>query len=72
MNQPVSRRSLLGKIAAAMAGVLAAPAAKAAKTIAQKVLVSTDAPKGYDPTQHKWVMAIDANRCIGCGFCAEA
>ena len=38
----------------------------------QKVLVSADAPKGYDPTQHKWLMAIDANRCIGCGLCAEA
>ena len=25
----------------------------------------------YAP-QHKWVMAVDANRCIGCGLCAEA
>ena len=38
----------------------------------QKVLVSTGAPKDYDPTKHKWAMAIDANRCIGCGLCAEA
>jgi tetrathionate reductase subunit B len=72
MSQPVSRRSLLGTIGAALAGVLAAPAAKAAKTVTQKVLVNTDAPKDYDPIKHKWVMAIDANRCIGCGFCAEA
>jgi len=72
MKNNVSRRSVLGKISAAVAGLLAAPAAKAAKTVTQKVLVTADAPKGYDPTQHKWVMAIDANRCIGCGFCAEA
>ena len=72
MKNPVSRRSVLGRIGAAVAGLLAAPAAKAAKTVVQKVLVTADAPKGYDPTQHKWVMAIDANRCIGCGFCAEA
>ncbi|MCX6930362.1 MAG: 4Fe-4S dicluster domain-containing protein [Verrucomicrobia bacterium] len=72
MNKPVTRRSLLGKVGAAVAGLLAAPAAKAAKAVIQEVLVSADTPKGYDPTQHKWVMAIDANRCIGCGFCAEA
>ena len=72
MNRPVSRRSIIGKIGAALAGVLAAPAAKAARAVTQKLLVSADAPKNYDPTKHKWVMAIDANRCIGCGLCAEA
>ena len=72
MKNKISRRSILGRLTAAVAGVLAAPMARAAKTVAQKLLVSTDAPRNYDPTQHKWVMAIDANRCIGCGFCAEA
>src|SRR5512135_535407 len=72
MTGTVSRRSLLGKIGAALAGVLAAPVAKDAKAVVEKVLVTADAPKGYDPSQHRWVMAIDANRCIGCGFCAEA
>ena len=72
MKNHLSRRSVIGRLSAAVAGVLAAPVAKAAKAVAQKVLVTTDAPKDYDPTQHKWVMAIDANRCIGCGFCAEA
>ena len=72
MKKPVSRRSVLGRISAAVAGVLAAPAAKAAKAVTQKVLVTASAPKDYDPTKHKWVMAIDANRCIGCGLCAEA
>jgi tetrathionate reductase subunit B len=68
----LTRRSLLGKLGATLAGVLAAPAAKAAKTVVQKAFVTTGAPKGYDPTKHKWVMAIDVNRCIGCGLCAEA
>ena len=72
MNNPVSRRSVLGRIGAAVAGLLAAPAAKAAKTAVQKVFVTSGAPKGYDPIKHKWRMAIDANRCIGCGLCAEA
>ena len=53
MNKPVSRRSLLGRIGAAVAGVLAAPAAMAAKAVVQKVLVTADAPKGYEPTQHR-------------------
>ncbi len=68
----LTRRSLLGKLGATFAGLLAAPAAKAAKTVVQKAFVSTGAPKGYDPTKHKWVMAIDVNRCLGCGLCAEA
>ncbi len=27
---------------------------------------------GYDPSQHKYAMAIDVDRCIGCGRCVEA
>jgi ferredoxin len=72
MSNQFSRRSVLGKIGATLAGLIAAPAARAAKTVVQKEFVTSGAPKGYDPTQHKWRMAIDANRCIGCGLCAEA
>lgn len=72
MSNPVSRRSVLGKLGAVLAGVLSAPAAKAAKAAVQKVLVSTGSPSDYDPTKHKWQMAIDINKCIGCGLCAEA
>jgi Fe-S-cluster-containing dehydrogenase component len=72
MNEPLSRRSLLAKLGVAVAAVAAAPAARAAKETVRKVLVETDAPKGYDPADHKWQMVIDANRCIGCGSCAEA
>jgi Fe-S-cluster-containing dehydrogenase component len=72
MSQQLSRRSLIGKLAALAAGLAALPAVKTAKAAVQKVLVATSAPKGYDPTKHKWVMAIDVNRCIGCGHCVEA
>lgn len=72
MNKPFSRRSLLGTLGAAFAGLATAPAARAAKAAVKKFFVTPGAPKGYYPDQHKWVMAIDANRCIGCGLCAEA
>lgn len=75
MKQSLSRRSLLGTLGAALAGLATVPAARAAKAAVQKVtkvFVTPGAPKGYDPTKHKWLMAIDANRCIGCGLCAEA
>jgi len=72
MKKKLSRRNLLTKLGLAAAAAAAAPAAKAAKATVQKVLVTADAPKGYDPKDHKWQMVIDANRCIGCGHCAEA
>ena len=31
-----------------------------------------ETPPGYDPTAHAWRMAIDVNKCIGCGLCAAA
>src|SRR4029450_7342329 len=42
------------------------------KAAVQKVLASGGFPKGYDPAAHRWIMAIDANRCIGCGLCVAA
>src|SRR5512136_1581919 len=72
MRNLVSRRSVLGRVSAAVAGLLAAPAAKAAKAAVQKVFVSAGASKDYEPRHHLWRMAIAANRCIGCGLCAEA
>ena len=72
MSQKLSRRNVLAKISAALAAACAAPAAQAAKATVQKVLVESGGAKGYDPTKHKWAMAIDASRCIGCGSCADA
>ena len=72
MRKPVSRRNVLAKVGAVFAGLLAAPVARTAKAAVQKALAFSGAARGYDPTKHKWRMAIDANRCIGCGLCAEA
>ena len=72
MKDSISRRSVLGRLGGMAAGLAAVAVTRPIKAAVQKVFVSTSAPKGYDPTQHKWVMAIDANRCIGCGLCAEA
>ena len=72
MKNSYSRRSVLGVLGAAVTGLLASPLARTAKAAVQKALASTGAAKGYDPTQHKWIMGIDVNNCIGCGLCAEA
>jgi len=72
MKTNYSRRSVLGKLATAVAATLGAPAVRTTKAAVQNIFVTTGAPKGYDPTKHKWQMVIDANRCIGCGLCADA
>jgi len=72
MKENASRRSALAKLGAIAAGILATPLTAPVRAATQKVLAGAGLPKGYDPSHHKWVMAIDANRCIGCGLCAEA
>lgn len=72
MKSQLTRRNILGRIGAALGGLMAMPLARTAKAAVRTVFVSSGAPKGYDPTKHKWVMAIDVNKCIGCGLCAEA
>jgi tetrathionate reductase subunit B len=72
MNPKISRRRLLGALGGALGWIAAQPLAQAAKTAVQKGLASAHAPKGYDPTQHKWLMCLDADRCIGCGLCVDA
>ncbi|MGD0536401.1 MAG: 4Fe-4S dicluster domain-containing protein [Verrucomicrobiota bacterium] len=72
MKSEISRRDILGGLGAVMAGLATLPLARTAKAAVQKLAVSANAPKGYDPTQHRWVMGIDINRCIGCGICVEA
>ena len=72
MNPKSSRRNVLVKLGGALAGVLAASAARTAKATVQKFFVSSQTPKDYDPTKHKWLMALDVDKCIGCGLCVEA
>jgi tetrathionate reductase subunit B len=72
MKKKLNRRHALSRLGAALAGLLSLPAARTAKAAIQRYFVSANAPKGYDPTQHKWLMALDIDKCIGCGLCVEA
>jgi len=72
MNHVISRRRMLGALGSALGWIASRPAAHAAKAAVQNVLASSHAPKGYDPTKHKWLMCIDVDRCIGCGLCVDA
>lgn len=68
----LSRRRLLGLLAGGAGWFASLPLARAAKTAVKNVFASPGAPKGYDPTKHRWLMCIDVDRCIGCGMCADA
>jgi len=72
MKSKLTRRNLLTRIGGAVAGAMTASAAKTAKAAVQKYFVSSHAPRGYDPSKHKWLMAIDIDKCIGCGLCVDA
>ena len=72
MKYELTRRQAIATLGGAVGWLLACPLARAAKTAVQKVFVSSLAPKGYDPTKHKWLMCFDVDRCIGCGSCVEA
>ena len=68
MKTQFNRRGALARLGAVLAGVLALPVARTAKAAVQNFFVSSGAPKGYDPTEHKWLICLDATKCIGCGL----
>ncbi|HVU34210.1 MAG TPA: 4Fe-4S dicluster domain-containing protein [Opitutaceae bacterium] len=68
----VSRRRWLGVLAGASGWFSALPATRAAKSAVRHLLASGGAPRDYDPTQHRWLMGLDVDRCIGCGTCVDA
>lgn len=72
MNNSVTRRGLLAGLGGALAGLMTTSFARSAKAAVKTVFVQTNAPKGYDPSKHKWLMCFDVDRCIGCGLCVEA
>ena len=72
MKTQFNRRGALARLGAVLAGVLALPVARTAKAAVQNLFTASGAPKGYDPTEHKWLICLDATKCIGCGLCAEA
>lgn len=72
MKIQLSRRSALARFGTAIAGLCSLPLAGKVKAAVRKLFVSSDAPAGYDPAEHKWLMAVNIDNCIGCGLCAEA
>jgi Fe-S-cluster-containing dehydrogenase component len=68
----INRRGVLKNLAGIVGGILALPAGRVCKATVRNALVSSPAPDAYDPTKHKWLMALDVDRCIGCGLCVEA
>ena len=71
-SEKATRRQVLGVIGRATAGLMAFFAIRPVKGAVQNALVSTPSPKGYDVHAHSWRMAIDIEKCIGCGLCVEA
>lgn len=84
---PVTRRRLLGLFGKSLAGLFAMqvfrPATVAAAVTGSGSPQPTPGTPGekaarcsgnsdYDPTKHRWAMAIDIEKCIGCGLCAKA
>jgi Fe-S-cluster-containing dehydrogenase component len=72
MNESMTRRGALKGLAGIVGGLLAMPAARTCKAAVQNGLASSPAPADYNPFDHKWLMALDVDRCIGCGMCVEA
>jgi Fe-S-cluster-containing dehydrogenase component len=64
------RRSFLQKILLTL-GALLVPGFLYAKDRTERVK-SWVLGKGYRPSEHRWGMAIDINKCIGCGRCVAA
>src|SRR5208282_3795957 len=72
MSENVTRRGMLKNLAGLVGGLMTLPAARTCKAVVQNGLASSPAAPGYDPFKHKWLMALDVDRCIGCGLCVEA
>lgn len=72
MRSTVTRRKALAAWSRALAALAVLPGAAKAKGAVQKLLAESPAPKDYDPHRHKWLMAIDVEKCIGCGVCVQA
>lgn len=64
--------SVLRPAKAAVQKVARSPIVQTAKEAVQKAFVAGHAAAGYDVHAHHWAMAIDIERCIGCGSCAAA
>jgi Fe-S-cluster-containing dehydrogenase component len=68
----MTRRDILKSLAGLLGGMAACTTAQVSKAAVQNGLATSSAPKGYNPFDHRWLMALDVDRCIGCGLCVEA
>jgi Fe-S-cluster-containing dehydrogenase component len=72
MNAHWSRRRALVSVLRGCLGALALMVARGLRAATRKTLATESAPQGYDPYSHRWQMALDVDRCIGCGLCVDA
>ena len=84
----INRRQAIGGLGKVLGGMAAIIHFHPCPAIAENALapgpkksVSSNTPPSpaaaqslpnYDPTAHDWTMAIDVEKCIGCGLCVEA
>ena len=59
---------MLTTVGGVLAGLLSLPLARAIK----KKFSTSVAPGDYIASDHKWLMCVDVDKCIGCGLCADA
>ncbi|MEI7728560.1 MAG: 4Fe-4S dicluster domain-containing protein [Verrucomicrobiota bacterium] len=72
MKHKTTRRQAMTTWLGAGAGLLAATVSRPLKAATQQAAAQNALPKNYDPTRHRWLMALDVDRCIGCGSCVKA
>ncbi|RME93905.1 MAG: 4Fe-4S dicluster domain-containing protein [Verrucomicrobia bacterium] len=67
-----NRREALKKLAGLAGAVAVAPKTTGAEEALRRYLFKNGVGEDYDPFDHKWLMVIDIERCIGCGMCVRA
>lgn len=69
MSAPIPRRRILATAGGVLAAVLSLPVARAIK---RRIAKAPGTASDYVASDHKWLMCIDVDKCIGCGMCADA
>ncbi|MCL5099229.1 MAG: 4Fe-4S dicluster domain-containing protein [Candidatus Omnitrophica bacterium] len=70
--QPLNRRRWLAVLGSSLAGLFSLVPSRRAEGGGRERQKEAAMPDGYDPTRHRWLMALDINRCIGCALCVAA
>jgi Fe-S-cluster-containing dehydrogenase component len=72
MKSQWTRRRIFVSVFRGVMGLLMLTTARAVRAATRRTLATQSVPKGYDPFAHKWLMALNVDRCIGCGLCVDA